>query len=80
MERRHTVPLVTDIQASWTEKGRGEGGRFTLQLVLDGGVEEYLPAPEAEGIDVLMTLFGKSGRTTFDLERKVLMFFKLKAR
>jgi hypothetical protein len=80
MERRYKVRQVTEIQASWTEKGRGEPGRFTLQLVLDGGVEEYILAPEAEDIDVLLKLFAQSGHTTFDLERKVLMFSTLKAR
>ncbi len=80
MERRYKVRQVTDIQASCTDKGRGESGRFTLQLVLDGGVGEYILAPEAEDIDVLMTLFAKSGHATFDLERKVLMFSTLKAR
>jgi len=80
MERRYKVRQVTDIQASWVEKGRGEAGRFTLQLILDGGVEEYILAPEAEDIDVLLGLFARSGHATFDLERKVLMFSTLKAR
>ncbi len=47
MERRCKVRQVTDTQASWTEKGRDECGRFTLELILDGGVKEYILAPDA---------------------------------
>jgi hypothetical protein len=79
LERRYKVRQVTDIQASWTEKGRGEPGRFTLQLILDGGVEEYILVPEAHDIEAMMLLFARSAHTTFDLERKVLMFSTLKA-
>lgn len=76
-QSRYKVRQVTNIQASWTEQGRGEAGRFTLQLVLDNGVEEYILDVEASDIDVILKLFGKSGHTTFDLERKVLMFANL---
>ena len=40
LERGYRVREVTNIQASWTEQERGEEGRFTLQLILDNGVEE----------------------------------------
>lgn len=72
--RGYKVRQVTNIQASWTEEERGEEGKFTLQLILDNGVEEYILQPEGEDLDVLLKLFAKSGHTTFDLERKVLMF------
>ncbi len=68
---------VTDIQASWTERERGQRGTFTLQLILDSGVEEYILDPDADDLDVLLKLFARSGHTTFDLERKVLMFSNL---
>lgn len=68
---------VTNIQASWTERERGQPGRFTLQLILDNGVEEYILDTAAEDIDVVLKPFSRSGRTTFDLERKVLMFSNL---
>lgn len=77
LERGYKVRQVTNIQASWTERERGEPGVFTLQLILDNGVEEYILAPDADDIDVILTLFGRSGHTTFDLERKVLMFSNL---
>ena len=51
LKSRYNVRQVTNIQASWTERGRGEEGRFTLQLILDNGVEEYILEPEAEDID-----------------------------
>ena len=55
----------------------GRRGRFTLQLILDNGVEEYILEPDADDLDVLVKLFARSEHTTFDLERKVLMFSNL---
>ena len=80
LKSRYNVRQVTNIQASWTEQARGEEGRFTLQLILDNGVEEYILAPKAEDIDVILKLFGRSGTATFDLDRKVLMFSNLAVR
>lgn len=77
LERRYKVRQVTNIQASWTERERGQPGKFTLQLILDNGVEEYILDTAAEDIDVMLKLFGGSAHTTFDLERKVLMFSNL---
>ena len=42
LERGYKVRQVTNIQASWTEQERGKPGRFTIQLILDNGVEEYI--------------------------------------
>ncbi len=75
--RRYQVRQVTNIQASWTERQRGEEGRFTLQLILDNGVEEYVLDVEADDLEPMLTLFARSPYTTFDLERKVLMFSNL---
>jgi hypothetical protein len=79
LQRRYQVREVTQYQASWVEKGRGEDGTFTLQLILDNGVEEYILEPTEDDIDVIIKLLGLSKHTTFDLERKVLMFSNLKA-
>jgi hypothetical protein len=77
LQTRYSVRQVTDIQASWVEQARGQRGRFTLQLILDNGVEEYILEPDADDLDVLVKLFARSDHTTFDLERKVLMFSNL---
>ncbi len=77
LARSYQVRQVTNIQASWTEQGRGQPGRFTLQLILDNGVEEYVLEPSEGDIDVILKIFARSGHTTFDLERKVLMFSNL---
>jgi hypothetical protein len=74
---RVKVRQVTNIQASWTETERGEEGRFTLQLILDNGVEEYVLQPDADDMEPLLKLFRASSHATFDLERKVLMFSNL---
>ncbi len=79
-ERRIIIRQVTDIQASWTEQGRGEEGKFTVQLILDNGVEEYILQPDADDLDPLLKLFRLSDHTTFDLERKVLMFSNVKTK
>ncbi len=77
LERRYQVRQVTNIQASWTERERGQPGKFTLQLILDNGVEEYILEPSEGDIDVILKIFARSSHTTFDLERKVLMFSNL---
>jgi hypothetical protein len=79
-ERRIKIRQVTDIQASWTEQGRGEEGKFTVQLILDNGVEEYILQPDADDLDPMLKLFRLSDHTTFDLERKVLMFSNVKTK
>jgi hypothetical protein len=77
LQRRYKVRQVTNVQASWTEQERGRPGKFTLQLILDNGVEEYILDTDADDIDVLLKLSARSGHVTFDLERKVLMFSNL---
>ena len=74
LESRYKVRQVTDYQASWTEQERGQPGRFTLQLILDKGVSEYILDLDAEDLDVLLSLLKRSDHVMFDLERKVLMF------
>ncbi len=76
-QRRYQVRQVTNIQASWTERERGGKGRFTVQLILDNGVEEYILDVDADDLEPMLTLFGRSPYTTFDLDRKVLMFSNL---
>ncbi len=77
LQQGYKVRQVTDIQASWVETQRGGPGQFALQLILDNGVEEYILQPEAKDLKVLTKLFARSEHTTFDLERKVLMFSNL---
>ena len=79
LERGYSVRQVTDYQASWTERERGQNGRFTVQLILDNGVEEYILETTADDLDVLLSLLKRSGHTMFDLDRKVLMFANLDA-
>ena len=79
LRRRYQVREVTQYQASWVERARGEEGTFTLQLILDNGVEEYILEPTEDDLDAIIKLLGLSKHTMFDLERKVLMFSNLKA-
>jgi hypothetical protein len=68
------VRQVTDVHANWSEQERGAPGKFSFQLILDDGAEEYAIRPPAEDADVLMELFEMSDTIYFDLERKVLIF------
>ncbi|EYD76353.1 hypothetical protein Rumeso_02073 [Rubellimicrobium mesophilum DSM 19309] len=77
--RRIQVREVTQYQVSWVEREPGEEGRFTIQLILDNGVEEYLLDVDSDDMEPLLRLLGTSGHTTFDLARKVLMFSNLGA-
>ena len=78
LQRRYQVREVTQYQASWVEQKRGEEGRFTIQLILDNGVEEYILEVDSADMEPLR-LLARSKHTTFDLERKVLMFSNLGA-
>src|SRR5262245_48647172 len=73
-EKQIKIRQVTNMQASWTERQRGKPDAFTLQLILDNGVEEYILRPDAQDVEVLLKLFSKSTPTMFDMERKVLIF------
>ena len=78
MAEQHTeetikVRQVTDVQVSWTERGRGEHGAFTVQLILDNGAEEYVLQPTAEDTKVMVELFERAKSVYFDLDRKVLI-------
>jgi hypothetical protein len=77
LENQIQIREVTQIQASWTERERGEDGAFTLQLILDNGADEYILQPTEDDLDLLVKLFQRSDHATFDLGRKVLMFSNL---
>lgn len=71
---RYQVRQVTAYQASWMEREKGEEGLFTFQLILDHGVEEYTLQVDSDDVEGLLKLLSKSKHTSFDIERKVLMF------
>src|SRR5919204_6271160 len=72
-EERIAVRQVTDVQVSWTEEERGAPGAFTIQLILDGGADEYVLRTTAGDADVIVRLLDTHS-AMFDLERKVLVF------
>ena len=79
-EQQIKVRQVTDVHANWNEQERGAPGKFSFQLILDNGAEEYAIRPPAEDADALMDLFSISETMYFDLERKVLIFNNLSLR
>jgi hypothetical protein len=74
VEQQITVRQVTNVHANWSEQERGEPGKFSFQLILDNGAEEYAIRPPAEDSDVLMDLFRRSDNVYFDMGRQVLIF------
>jgi len=62
------------VHANWNEAERGEPGKFSYQLILDNGAEEYAIRPPAEDADVLIELFKLTDKIYFDMERQVLIF------
>jgi hypothetical protein len=74
LEEQITVREVTNVHANWSEQERGAPGKFSFQLILDNGAEEYAIRPPAEDSDVLMDLFNKSETIYFDMGRQVLIF------
>jgi hypothetical protein len=74
VEQQITVRQVTDVHANWSEQERGAPGKFSFQLILDNGAEEYAIRPPAEDSDVLLDLFKRSETIYFDMGRQVLIF------
>ena len=68
------VRQVTQVHANWNEEQRGAEGKFSFQLILDNGAEEYVLRPTSEDADVLIDLFEQTDSIYFDMERGVLIF------
>jgi hypothetical protein len=73
-EQSIMVRQVTDVHANWSEQERGAPGKFSFQLILDNGAEEYAIRPDAEDADVLVELFKLTDKLYFDMSRQVLIF------
>ena len=73
-EQNIMVRQVTDLHANWSEQERGAPGKFSFQLILDNGAEEYAIRPDAEDADVLVELFSMTDKIYFDMSRQVLIF------
>jgi hypothetical protein len=76
-EEQILVRQVTDVHANWSEQTRGDEGKFSFQLILDNGAEEYAIRPTADDADVLMDMFSMSSTVYFDMSRQVLIFGNL---
>src|SRR5918992_2421761 len=72
-EQQIKVRQVTDVHANWSEEERGAPGKFSFQLILNNGAQEYAIRPPAEDADALMDLFSMTETIYFDLGRKVLI-------
>ena len=72
-EQAIKVRQITEVRPNWNEEGRGEPGKFSFQLILDNGAEEYLIRPTVEDAKVLRKLIPRVGTLYFDTGRGVLM-------
>lgn len=68
------VRQVTDIHSNWSGQGSDVPGKFSFQLILDDGAEEYIIRPTSEDADVLMDMFAAGDSLYFDLGSGVLLF------
>lgn len=73
-EQAIKVRQVTAVHANWNEEERGAPGKFSFQLILDNGADEYVLRPSAEDSDVLTDMLEQTGTLYFDTERGVLIF------
>ncbi len=67
------VRQVTQGHANWNEGERGAPGKFSFQLILDNGAEEYVVRPTVDDAKVILKLLERSENITFDIERRVLI-------
>jgi len=73
-EQAIKVRQVTDVHANWSAQERGEPGKFSYQLILDDGAEEFVLRVAAGDARVLRNWFHDADTVYFDMEREVLIF------
>jgi hypothetical protein len=86
-EQATKVRQVTDVHANyrltrkhgrsmkaWSTQERGEPRKFSYQLILDDGAEEFVIRVSADDAKVLRDLFHDADSIYFDMEREVLIF------
>jgi hypothetical protein len=56
-EQAIQVRQGTEVHSNWNEEGRGEPGKFSFQLILDDGAEEYAIRPVAEDSKPLVKIY-----------------------
>ncbi len=71
------VRQVTDVHGNFSAQGQGEPGKFSLQLVLDDGAEEYVLRLTSEDTRTLMMMIDEAESMYFDTERGVLILREL---
>jgi hypothetical protein len=73
-EQAIKVRQVTDVHSNWSTQERGEPGKFSYQLILDDGAQEFVIRVTAEDAKVLRDFFHDADTVYFDMEREVLIF------
>jgi hypothetical protein len=73
-EQAIKIRQVTNVHANWSTQERGEHGKFSYQLILDDGAEEFVIRVTADDAKVLRDLFHDADTVYFDMEREVLIF------
>ena len=74
VERSILVRQVTNVHANWSEEARGEPGKFSYQLILDNGAEEYAVGPPPEGAGALIERLNLPEKIYFEGGRQFLSF------
>ena len=72
-EEAIVVRQVSEVHGNYNEEGEGQAGKFSLQLILDEGAEEYVLRVPAEDVRTLMMMVDKAESMYFDTERGALL-------
>ena len=67
------VRQVTEVHGNYNKEGEGEPGKFSLQLILDEGAEEYVLRIPAEDVRTLMMMIDEAESIAFDSQRGALI-------
>lgn len=68
------IRRVTSVDVTRSKQGEDQTGTYTLELTLDGGVEEYLMAVPDSEVSTIGRLIQRSGSVLLDKNTDDLVF------
>ena len=71
------VRQVTDVHANWSNQGDLQNGKFSFQLILDNGAQEFLIMPTPDDGKLLRDLIHDADTLYWDTEKEILIFGKI---
>ena len=68
------VRRVTSVDVVRSKQGDGQTGAYTMELTLDGGVEEYVMQVDGSDVSTVGRLIQRSGSVLLDKNTEDLIF------